>query len=136
MAGTVVLAGCATHGAPAISAYDLWAAQRFKEFTVYWAGKQVDGVKLTAADNLADFVSSSIGITLYYGDCEGRGPLHTAGCTLPLTITTVRYSPHSDTSFGRLVWTTLRGVPAVVYHGGQNIEMYTCLLYTSDAADE
>ena len=121
----VVLAGCTTHSATAISAFDLWQAQQFKEFTVYWAGRDVGGVKLTAADNLSNFVSSSIGITLYYGDCEGRGPLHTAGCTLPLTITTVRYSPHSDSTFGPLVWTELRGVPAVVYHGGQNIEMYT-----------
>ena len=54
---------------------------------------------LTAADNLSDF-NSSAGFALYYGDCEGRGPLHTAGCTLPLKITTVLYSPHSDASFG------------------------------------
>ena len=46
---------------------------RFKQFTVYWAGMSVDGVPLTAADNLSDF-NSSVGFALYYGDCEARAP--------------------------------------------------------------
>ena len=52
-----LLAGCATHTAPPISAADLHAARTFKQFTVYWVGKRIDGVPLTAADNLADFNS-------------------------------------------------------------------------------
>jgi hypothetical protein len=124
LAATAVLAGCTTHAAPAISAADLKEARQFPEFTVYWAGLTVDGEPLTAADNLANFVSG-IGFALYYGDCEGRGTFHTAGCALPLKITTALYQPHTDASFGPLTTVTLRGVPAVVYHGGDDIEIYT-----------
>jgi hypothetical protein len=121
----LVAAGCTTHQVAQLTGHDLATARAFKEFTVYWAGMSVDGVNLTAADNLADF-NSSVGFALYYGDCEGRGTFHTAGCTLPLKITTVRYSPHSDASFGAQRWIrTKQGVPAVVYHGGQDIEVYT-----------
>jgi len=124
----IVLAGCATHTAPPISANDLREAGLFKEYTVYWAGPEVDGEPLTAADNLYDFVSSTIGFAMYYGNCEGRGTFHTAGCTLPLKITTVRYVAHSDASFGPLRWVTLprlNNVPAVIYHGGDDMEIYT-----------
>jgi hypothetical protein len=122
-----VLAGCTTHPAPAISAFDLARARQFKELTVYWAGTEVDGVPLTAADNLYDFVSA-IGFAMYYGNCEGRGNLHASGCTLPLKITTVRYVPHSDASFGPLRWVhlpRLNDVPAVIYNGGDDMEIYT-----------
>ncbi len=122
------LAGCATHMAPPISAQDLYQARQFKEYTVYWAGPQVNGAPLTAADNLYNFVSSNIGFALYYGNCGGRGTFHTAGCTLPLKITTVLYSPHSDASFGPQRWVTLpllNDVPAVIYHGGDDMEIYT-----------
>ena len=124
----VALAGCATHTAPPISANDLREARQFKEYTVYWAGPTVDGEPLTAADNLFNFVSSTIGFAMYYGNCEGRGTFHTAGCTLPLKITTVRYVAHSDDSFGPLRWVTmprLNNVPAVIYHGGDDMEIYT-----------
>ncbi len=127
-ASVVALAGCATHTAPPISASDLREARQFKEYTVYWAGPEVDGEPLTAADNLFDFVSSTIGFAMYYGNCEGRGTFHTAGCTLPLKITTVRYVAHSDASFGPLRWVTLprlNNVPAVIYHGGDDMEIYT-----------
>jgi hypothetical protein len=118
------LAGCSTHGAVPISAADLKHAANFPEFTVYWAGTNVDGAPLTAADNLADFNAGG-GFTVYYGDCEGRGTFHTAGCTLPLRITTALYSPHSDASYGPQHWLTLHGVPVVVYHAGLDIEVYT-----------
>lgn len=124
----VTLAGCATHMAPPISAADLNQARQFGEYTVYWAGPTVDGEPLTAADNLFDFVSSTIGFAMYYGNCEGRGTFHTAGCTLPLKITTVLYAAHSDDSFGPLRWVTLprlNNVPAVIYHGGDDMEIYT-----------
>jgi hypothetical protein len=119
-----LLTGCATHGAPPISAADMSAAIHFKEFTVYWAGRKLDGVPLTAADNLADF-HSGVGFALYYGNCMSRGTLHTGGCVLPLKVTTDRYSPHSDVSFGPQHWILVHQVPAVVYQGGDAIEIYT-----------
>jgi hypothetical protein len=131
----LVAAGCTTHEVAQLTAHDLATARAFKQFTVYWAGLSVDGVRLTAADNLSDF-NSSVGFALYYGDCEGRGTFHTAGCTLPLKITTVRYSAHSDASFGPQHWIrTRQGVPAVVYHGGQDIEVYTDRMAIDIVAD-
>ena len=58
---------------------------------------------------------------------RGARTFHTAGCTLPLKITTVLYSAHSDASFGPLRWVTaaLNNVPAVIYHGGDDMEIYT-----------
>jgi len=129
------LAGCTTHGPPPISAQDLAKAGEFPEFTVYWSGTSVDGVPVTAADNLGDFNENGGGFTVYYGDCEGRGTFHTAGCTLPLRITTSIYSPHSDASYGPQHWLTLHGVPAVVYHGGDYIEVYTDRQTIDIAAD-
>jgi hypothetical protein len=123
-AAAALLAGCATRGAPPISAGDMSAATHFKEFTVYWVGRKIDGFSLTAADNLADF-QSGVGFALYYGDCMSRGTLHTGGCVLPLKVTTDRYSPHSDVSFGPQHWILVHQVPAVVYHGGHDIEIYT-----------
>ena len=118
-----VLAGCTTHPAPPISAKALASARAFKEFTVYWAGVAVNGAPLTAAVSPADFYAP-VGFAMYYGDCEGRGILHDEGCTLPLKITTSVYSPHSDASFGPQQWLQLHGVPAVIYHGGDEIEIY------------
>jgi hypothetical protein len=119
------LAGCTTHAPPPISAHDLSKAVDFPEFTVYWSGTEVDGVPVTAADNFGDFNEDGGGFTVYYGDCEGRGTFRTAGCTLPLRITTSLYSPHSDASYGPQHWLHLHGVQAVVYHGGDYIEVYT-----------
>lgn len=129
LAGTLVVAavlsGCATHAAPAISAHDLATARAFNEFTVYWDGPSVDGIPLTAADNLYNFVNSSVGFAIYYGNCESRGTFHTAGCTLPVKITTVIYVAHSNASLGPQHNVRLRNVPAVIYDGGDDIEMYT-----------
>ncbi len=125
VACAAVLAGCTTHPPAPISATAIDAtAHSFKEYTVYWAGREIDGVRLTDADSPA-FFYSPVGFTMYYGDCEGRGILHDGGCTFPLKITTSIYSAHSDASFGPQRWITLHGVPAVVYHGGNDIEIYT-----------
>lgn len=125
LAAAATLAACTTHPAPVISAKDLQQARAFKKFTVYWAGRSVDGVPLTAADNLYNFVSTSVGFAMYYGDCEGRGTLHAGGCTLPLKITTVIYEAHSNASLGIQHNVRLRSVPAVVFGGGDDIEIYT-----------
>jgi hypothetical protein len=124
LAAAVTLGACTTHPAPLISARDLQQARAFKRFTVYWAGRLVDGVPLTAADNLYNF-NSSVGYAMYYGDCEGRGTFHTAGCTLPLKITTVIYEAHSNASLGIQHNVRLRSVPAVIFGGGDDIEIYT-----------
>jgi hypothetical protein len=125
LAAAVSLAACTTHPAPPISAVDLAQARAFKKFTVYWAGRHVDGVPLTAADNLYNFVNSSVGFAMYYGDCESRGTFHTAGCRLPLKITTVIYQAHSNVGLGIQHNVRLRTVPAVVFGGGNDIEIYT-----------
>jgi hypothetical protein len=123
-AAASVLAGCATHAAPPISKSDFAWARAFKQFTVYWAGLKVDGVPLTAVAKPSAFYSPG-GFIAYYGDCGSRGTFHADGCTLPLKITTAIYSPHSDVSFGPQHWLQLHGMPAVVYHGGHDIEIYT-----------
>jgi len=134
LVATVTLAGCATGSAPPISASDLASARAFNRFTVYWAGHSVDGVALTAADNLYNF-NANAGFAMYYGDCESRGPLRDGGCTLPLKITTVIYTPHSNASFGPQHNVQLRGVPAVIYGGGDDIEIYTDRQAIDIAAD-
>jgi hypothetical protein len=125
VAAALALAGCTTRQAPPISAYALSQARYFGNFTVYWAGTRIDGIPLTAADSPLDFINSSVGFALYYGDCLGRGTFHSGGCTLPLKITTVLYKAHSDASYGTQHWVLVHRVPAVVYHGGDDIEIYT-----------
>jgi hypothetical protein len=119
-----VLAGCTTHAAPPITAAALDAARQFRQYRVFWAGLEVNGARLTDADSPSYFYSP-VGFTMYYGDCEGRGTLHDGGCTVPLKITSTIYSAHSDASFGPQHWIELHGVPAVVFNGGDNIEIYT-----------
>lgn len=125
LAAGLVLAACTTVAAPPISTADLNQAREFNRYTVYWAGLSVDGVPLTAADNLYNFVNSSVGFAMYYGDCEGRGRFHTGGCVLPLKITTVIYEQHSNAPLGPQQNVRLRGMPAVIYGGGDDIEIYT-----------
>lgn len=126
LAVAATLAGCSTHthAAPPISVSDLASARAFNRYTVYWAGRTVDGVPLTAADNLYDF-NTSAGFAMYYGDCASRGTFHASGCTLPVKITTLLYQPHSYISLGPHRLVRLRGVPAAIYGGGDEIEIYT-----------
>jgi hypothetical protein len=124
------LAGCTTHAVPPISAAAIAPERegphKFKEYTVYWSGMEVDGTRLTDADSPTLFgLYAPVGFTLYYGNCQGRGTLRDGGCTLPLKITTSIYTAHSDASYGTQHWTAIHGVPAVVYDGGDAIEIYT-----------
>jgi hypothetical protein len=136
LAVAVILSGCAmhTHAAPPISASDLSSARAFNRYTVYWAGREVDGVPLTAADNLYNF-NTSAGFAMYYGDCVGRGPFHAGGCTLPVKITTLLYQPHSYASLGPQRRVRLRGMPAVIFGVGDEIEIYTDRQAIDIAAD-
>jgi hypothetical protein len=124
VAGTAALAGCTTHQVTPMSAAAITTARSFKEYTVYWAGPEVGGAAVTQADSPLYFYAP-VGFTMYYGNCEDRGVLRDGGCTLPLKITTSIYSAHSDASFGPQHWVQFHGVPAVVYHGGDDIELYT-----------
>jgi hypothetical protein len=123
-AAAMLAAACSTHQVPAISTASLDLARAYRSYTVWWAGRDVDGVPLTQATTPLDFYSA-VGFQMFYGNCGSRGPLHDNGCRLPLKITTNIYSPHSDASFGPQRWIMLHGVPAVVYHGGDDIEVYT-----------
>jgi hypothetical protein len=134
LAAAAVLAGCSSHPAPPISAAALATARTFKEYTVYWSGLEVNGTPLTQADTPISFYSP-VGFTAYYGNCGSRGVLRDQGCNLPLTVTTSVYSPHSDAAFGPQRWVHLHGVPAVVYHGGDDIEIYTDRMDIDIAAD-
>ncbi len=134
IAGAAALAGCATHPVAPMSATAITTARAFKEFTVYWAGPQVGGARVTQADSPLYFYAP-VGFTLYYGNCGDRGVLHDGGCALPLKITTSIYSPHSDASFGPQRWVQFHGMPAVIYHGGRDIELYTDKMNVDIAAD-
>jgi hypothetical protein len=131
---TAALAGCGTHPAPPISSQALAVARSFDEYTVYWVGRSFEGIPLTAADGIATY-ASNIGFSLYYGNCERSGPLHSGGCTLPLTITTVLYVPHSNRSLGPRRNVLFRGVPAVIFNGGHEIELYTDRMSIDVVAD-
>jgi hypothetical protein len=124
LALTGLLAGCATHPAPPIPAKQLAYAHSFSLFTLYWAGKSVDGIPLTEADGLGDY-NPQIGVTLFYGNCEHKSIMQFGGCTLPLKITTVWYVPHSNVSLGKRRNIRMHGVPGVIFNGGDEIELYT-----------
>jgi len=120
----LVVGGCATRPAPAISTAQLAYARSFDIYTVYWAGKRIDGTPLTQADGVGSY-DGHYGVTLSYGNCEHKNLLALGGCTLPLRITTVLYVPHSNVSFGRYRYIRLHGVPALVTNKGDEIEVYT-----------
>jgi hypothetical protein len=121
----VVLAGCATHPAPPISDADLQLARQFHLFTVYWAGRSIAGIQLTAADSTHDY-DPTVGMRVYYGNCvKPSSILSSKGCQLPLEIATVVYKPHTNIGFGPRTETVIRGVPVVAYNGGRSLEIYT-----------
>ena len=124
LASAGLVAGCATRPAPPISAAQLRYARSFRLFTLYWAGKRVDGIPLIQADGLGDY-NPTVGVSLYYGNCERESVVKLGGCALPLRITTVWYIPHSNQSFGVNRYTRFHGVPADVVNGGDEIELYT-----------
>jgi hypothetical protein len=43
----ILAAGCTTHQVPAISTAALAQAKTYKSYTVYWAGMDVDGARIT-----------------------------------------------------------------------------------------
>jgi hypothetical protein len=124
IASAGVVAGCATGPAPPISARQLAYAHSFALFTLYWAGKSVDGIPLIEADGLGDY-NAQVGVTMYYGNCIHKSFLKLGGCTLPLKVTTVWYIPHSNISLGPQRNIRVHGVPAVIFDHGDEVEVYT-----------
>jgi hypothetical protein len=118
--------GCATTHPPALSGTALAEAQTFPYYKLYWAGPTFAGHPLAAADGLKSY-SAGIGDSVYYGDCvSGKGLLGGGGsCLLPLQVTTVIYSLHSNAPLGPQRNMLIRGVPATVYNEERSIELYS-----------
>jgi hypothetical protein len=117
--------GCGTgHPAP-ITAGELAEAETFPYFRVYWVGPSFRGSALAATDGQKGYIDR-VGDSVYYGDCvKKKGIFGGGSCVLPLQVTTVIYSLHSNTTLGKQRNIVVRGVPATVYDGGRSIELYT-----------
>ncbi|HEX3433477.1 MAG TPA: hypothetical protein VHT25_05385 [Solirubrobacteraceae bacterium] len=125
LAAAVALGGCGTSRPQAIAKGTLAEAQTFPYFRLYWAGRSFLGFALAAADGQKGYISSQ-GTSVYYGDCvKGKGIFGGGSCVLPLQVTTVIYSLHSNAALGRQRNTVVRGVPATVYDEGHSIELYS-----------
>ena len=119
------LSGCGTTQPRAVDANELAEAETFPYFRVYWAGHSFLGQPLAAVDGQKGYLSS-IGDSVYYGDCvHNKGILGGGSCVLPLQVTTVIYALHSNAALGAQRNVVVRGVPATVYDGGRSIELYS-----------
>jgi len=117
--------GCATGHPRPIGAQELAEAETFPYYRVYWVGPRFSGQPLAAADGQKGYVRS-VGDSVYYGDCvHGKGIFGGGSCLLPLQVTTVIYSLHSNTTLGPQHNILVRGVPATVYDEGRSIEIYS-----------
>jgi hypothetical protein len=124
-ASTVLANGCATGQPGPLSAQALQEAETFPYYPIYWVGRYFGAYPLTAADGKKSY-SSSIGDSVYYGDCvRDKGILGGGSCQLPLQVTTVIYRLHSNATLGAQRNTVIRGVPAVTYDEGRSIELYS-----------
>jgi hypothetical protein len=118
-------AGCSTEHPRAVEAKALAAAETFPYYRVYWVGPSFAGQPLAASDGQRGYVST-VGDSVYYGDCvHGKGIFGGGSCLLPLQVTTVIYSLHSNTTLGPQRNILVRGVPATVYDEGRSIEVYS-----------
>jgi hypothetical protein len=117
--------GCATGHPQPIGAQALAEAETFPYFRVYWVGPLFIGQPLAAADGQKGYVRS-VGDSVYYGDCVHKKGIFGGGsCQLPLQVTTVIYSLHSNATLGPQRNILVRGVPATVYDEGRSIEIYS-----------
>jgi len=117
--------GCATGQPRPVLGQELAEAQTFPYFRAYWVGPTFAGHPLTAADGQKGYIAT-VGDSVYYGDCvHSKGVLGVGSCQLPLQVTTVIYSLHSNASLGPQRNTVIRGVPATVYDEGRSIELYS-----------
>ncbi len=118
-------AGCGTSHPKRIALGSLAEAQTFPYYPLYWVGPRFEGHALVAADGQKGYISS-VGDSVYYGDCvHGKGIFGGGSCLLPLQVTTVIYRLHSNATLGPQRNILVRGVPAVVYDEGRSIELYS-----------
>jgi len=117
--------GCGTEHPRSLPAAALAEAQTFPYFPIYWVGPRFQRYPLAAVDGQEGYIAS-VGDSVYYGDCaHGKGVFGGGTCLLPLQVTTVIYSLHSNSSLGPQHNILVRGVPATVYDGGRSIELYS-----------
>jgi hypothetical protein len=117
--------GCGAGHPKPIATGGLAEAQTFPYFRLYWVGRSFLGRPLVAVDGQKGYISS-VGDSVYYGDCvHGKGIFGGGSCVLPLQVTTVIYRLHSNAPLGHQRNIVVRGVPATVYDGGHSIELYT-----------
>jgi hypothetical protein len=122
---TAALGGCATGRPAPIGASALVEAETFPYYRVYWVGPSFAGQPLAAADGQRAY-NSSVGESVYYGDCVQRKGVFSGGsCLLPLQVTTVIYQLHSNATLGPQRNIVVRGIPATVYDEGRSIELYS-----------
>jgi hypothetical protein len=128
--------GCGTVHPPSLDNAGLAEAQTFPYFKLYWAGPTFMGKPLAAVDGMKSY-STSIGDSVYYGDCvTGKGLLGGGGsCLLPLQVTTVIYRLHSNGALGPQSNTVVRGVPATTYDEGHSLELYSGRLAIDVSSD-
>jgi hypothetical protein len=126
LAAALFASGCATSQPAPITVRELAEAQTFPFYRVYWVGSRFGSYRLVAADGRQNYISS-IGDSVYYGNClPGKtSALGGGGCELPLRVTTLIYTRHANASLGAQRNTILRGVPAVIYNGGDTVELYS-----------
>jgi len=125
LCAALALSGCATGHPQPISAGELAEAETFPYYRIYWVGPSFAGQPLVAADGQNGYISS-VGDSVYYGDCvHGKGIFGGGSCLLPLQVTTVIYEQHSNATLGPQRNIVVRGVPATVYDQGRSIELYS-----------
>jgi hypothetical protein len=125
LCAAVAAGGCATGHPRPIGAQALAEAETFPYFRIYWVGPRFSGQPLAAADGQKGYVRS-VGDSVYYGDCVHKKGIFGGGsCQLPLQVTTVIYSLHSNATLGPQRNILVRGVPATVYDEGRSIEVYS-----------
>ncbi len=126
IAACLLAGGCANVQPGPLRTSALAEAQTFPFFRVYWVGPRFGSQPLAAADGLRNYIPPA-GDSVYYGDCAtGKGAgLGGSGCVLPLQVTTLVYARHANAPLGSQRNTVLRGVPAVIFDGGDSIELYT-----------
>src|ERR1700739_4864332 len=121
----LLLAGCGDAQPSRISAAELAGAQKVPYYNVHRVGPSFQGKPLTAADGV-DAYKPSTGDSVYYGDCvSGNGILGSKGCLMPLKVSTVVYSLHSNVDLATQRNAIVRGVPASIFDEGRAIELFT-----------
>ncbi len=126
LAAALLAGGCANSQPTPLTVRELAEAQTFPFYRVYWVGPRFGSYRLVAADGRKNY-TSSIGDSVYYGNClPGKtSALGGGGCELPLRVTTLIYTRQANASLGAQRNTILRGVPAVIYNGGNTVELYS-----------